>query len=103
MPWKEVDSFWVLQTPNGAACICPWANPGYYHGVITYADGRIEYVPPTDHFASEKHMEDMPKPEEDEETGAPFEESEDAAKAYCEWKLNPPKGRRRTAWQRVAK
>jgi hypothetical protein len=102
--WKEVDSFLVLQTPNGTACITTWANPSYWHGVITYADGRVEYVPPTDHFASQRHMEDIPNlPDENHNTGARFEGGGEAAKAFCEWKLNPPKSRRRTAWARIAK
>ncbi len=103
MPWmpaEERGSFLCLSTPNGSACITPWANPGFWHGVIFYADGHVEYVPPTDHHANQGHMRDLPARLASTAT-PPFEHSADAAKAFVEWKLDPPAGHRPTARERV--
>lgn len=98
--WKDVEGLLVLRVPEGTAFLSRWLNPSYRHGVIVFADGRMEHVPTTDHFGNQRHMKDVPRPQGKE----PFESSEDAARTYVEWRLGllGTKEPSPTVWNRLS-
>lgn len=105
MIWAILGGFHILDVPQGKAVLTNWSNPSYVHGVIMPTNGPIEVVPPTDHFANQKHMERMPNwPRTDPKFGSRYASAFRAAMAYVEWRLGvweEAEPERHTLWDRL--
>ncbi len=93
--WEFVKGWHILRVPQGTAFLSYWANPSYIHGLVFVPGEPVFLVPPTDRFASQKHMKELPE--------AVYATAEDAAKAFCEWKLrlHEPWPEASSCWHRL--